>query len=198
LALSNCINALCTQAPFIPIRHSKLTRLLKDSLGGNCKTVCLSCVSPSYLSYEDTYSTLQYVNKTKNIRTNITRKTLDVRARIIAELRGQVQLLQQGSGAAEFESAIEEPFHQHKTSIQTILSRAREELNTADLATQISVLKKAATTDIKRRLNQKVAIFVAECSERRPPGPNAGIDNVQRARTLELGNISLRAQLELQ
>jgi kinesin family protein 18/19 len=206
LALSNCINALCTQAPFIPFRLSNLTRLLKDSLGGNCKTVCLSCVSPSYLSYEDTYSTLQYANKTKNVRTNVSRNTLDISARIaeypriIAELRAQVQLLQQasGSGAAEFESAIEEPFAQHKASIQFILSRAREELSAPDLESQISVLNKAAKTDIKRRLNQKVAIFTAECAKRRPPEPNAAIDSVQRARTLELDNLSLRAQLELQ
>lgn len=54
LALGNCINALSNEgkksslAPekgFVGYRDSKLTRLLKDSLGGNTKTVMLACVS---------------------------------------------------------------------------------------------------------------------------------------------------------
>jgi len=51
LALSNCINVLyenCknNQKNFVPYRDSKLTRLLKDSLGGNCRTVMIAHVSP--------------------------------------------------------------------------------------------------------------------------------------------------------
>ncbi|OBA15609.1 uncharacterized protein OGAPODRAFT_16488, partial [Ogataea polymorpha] len=40
LALGNCINALCDPRKHnhVPYRDSKLTRLLKFSLGGNCKT----------------------------------------------------------------------------------------------------------------------------------------------------------------
>lgn len=41
LALGSCINALCDpkQKAHVPYRDSKLTRLLKHSLGGNCRTV---------------------------------------------------------------------------------------------------------------------------------------------------------------
>jgi len=55
LALGNCINALAQEnkkggnlggaTGFVCYRDSKLTRLLKDSLGGNTKTVMLACVS---------------------------------------------------------------------------------------------------------------------------------------------------------
>ena len=50
LALANCINALgdkTKKGVFVPYRDSKLTRLLKDSLGGNCKTVMIATISPS-------------------------------------------------------------------------------------------------------------------------------------------------------
>lgn len=46
LALSNCINALADGKTHIPYRNSKLTRLLKDSLSGNCVTVMIANVSP--------------------------------------------------------------------------------------------------------------------------------------------------------
>ena len=72
LALANCINALGDQhkkGVFVPYRDSKLTRLLKDSLGGNCKTVMLSCVSPANGYFEETINTLKYANRAKNIKT---------------------------------------------------------------------------------------------------------------------------------
>ena len=54
LALGNCINALVTnsqkpdkKAIHVPYRDSKLTRLLKDSLGGNSRTVMIANISPS-------------------------------------------------------------------------------------------------------------------------------------------------------
>ncbi|RRT73386.1 hypothetical protein B296_00004453 [Ensete ventricosum] len=39
LALSSCINALVEGKKHIPFRNSKLTQLLKDSLGGHCNTL---------------------------------------------------------------------------------------------------------------------------------------------------------------
>lgn len=75
LALGNCINALSDindkgiKINHIPYRDSKLTRLLKDSLNGNCRTVMIANVSPSIIHYEDTLNTLKYANRAKNIKT---------------------------------------------------------------------------------------------------------------------------------
>uniref|UniRef100_A0A3B4CW63 Kinesin-like protein n=1 Tax=Pygocentrus nattereri TaxID=42514 RepID=A0A3B4CW63_PYGNA len=74
LALGNVINALAdpkSKKPHIPYRDSKLTRLLKDSLGGNCRTVMIANVSPSSLSYEDTHNTLKYANRAKEIKSSL-------------------------------------------------------------------------------------------------------------------------------
>ena len=55
----------------MPYRDSKLTRLLKDSIGGNCRTVMIAAVSPSGLTYEDTYNTLKYADRAKEIKLSV-------------------------------------------------------------------------------------------------------------------------------
>ena len=48
--------------------ESHILRLLKDSLGGSCKTIMIANLSPSNKSYEDTYNTLKYADRGKNGR----------------------------------------------------------------------------------------------------------------------------------
>ncbi|KAK4237534.1 hypothetical protein C8A03DRAFT_15933 [Achaetomium macrosporum] len=80
LALGSCINALCDprKRNHVPYRNSKLTRLLKFSLGGNCKTVMIVCVSPSSEHFDETQNTLRYANRAKNIQTKVTRNVFNV------------------------------------------------------------------------------------------------------------------------
>ncbi|PVH93477.1 kinesin [Periconia macrospinosa] len=80
LALGSCINALCDprKRNHIPYRNSKLTRLLKFSLGGNCRTVMIVCVSPSSAHFDETQNTLRYANRAKNIQTKVTRNVFNV------------------------------------------------------------------------------------------------------------------------
>jgi kinesin family member 18/19 len=80
LALGSCINALCDprKRNHVPYRNSKLTRLLKFSLGGNCKTVMIVCVSPSSAHFDETQNTLRYANSAKNIKTKVTRNVFNV------------------------------------------------------------------------------------------------------------------------
>jgi len=70
LALGNCINMLHENnskgiTNYIPYRDSKLTRLLKDSLGGNCRTVMIANISPAFSAFEDTLNTLKYSDRAK-------------------------------------------------------------------------------------------------------------------------------------
>ncbi|MCL7046930.1 hypothetical protein MKW94_013092, partial [Papaver nudicaule] len=69
LALSSCINALVEGKKHIPYRNSKLTQLLKDSLGGVCNTVMIANISPSNISFGETQNTLHWANRAKEIRT---------------------------------------------------------------------------------------------------------------------------------
>lgn len=96
LALGNCITALSSGVAFVPYRDSKMTRLLKDSLGGNCRTAMIANVSPCHLNYEDTHNTLKYANRAKNIKTKAVRNVIQVNyhvskyTEIIKELRGEI------------------------------------------------------------------------------------------------------------
>jgi kinesin family protein 6/9 len=47
----------------IPYRQSKLTNLLRDSLGGNCKTVMVANVWPEGSHLEETVSTLKFATR---------------------------------------------------------------------------------------------------------------------------------------
>ncbi|CAD7004817.1 unnamed protein product [Ceratitis capitata] len=76
LALGNCINKLADGMKHIPYRDSNLTRILKDSLGGNCRTLMVANVSMSSLTYEDTYNTLKYASRAKKIRTTLKQNVL--------------------------------------------------------------------------------------------------------------------------
>ncbi|KAM6119103.1 kinesin-like protein KIF19 [Phoenicopterus ruber ruber] len=108
LALGNCIKALSNQAStkYINYRDSKLTRLLKDSLGGNSRTVMIAHISPASTAFEESRSTLAYSHRAKSIRTTVRRNLLGVSYRVaqygsvVADLRGEIQRLK-GQGAAE-------------------------------------------------------------------------------------------------
>lgn len=67
----------------IPYRNSKLTRLLKDSLGGNCQTIMIAAVSPSSVFYDDTYNTLKYANRAKDIKSSVSVFTLPLFLRVL-------------------------------------------------------------------------------------------------------------------
>lgn len=52
----------------IPYRDSKLTRLLEDSLGGNCKTTMMAMISPAFEAFNESLSTLKFANRAKRIK----------------------------------------------------------------------------------------------------------------------------------
>lgn len=96
LVLGNVISALGDPKnkgkTFVPYRDSKLTRLLKGSLGGNHKTLMIACVSPSASNLEESLNCLRYANRAKNIQNHAV-VNIDATSRLVGELRGKLQLL---------------------------------------------------------------------------------------------------------
>jgi len=67
LALKECIRALDQEKKHLPFRGSKLTLVLKDSFIGNCKTLMIANVSPTFSCCEHTLNTLRYADRVKEL-----------------------------------------------------------------------------------------------------------------------------------
>ncbi|XP_060227989.1 stAR-related lipid transfer protein 9 isoform X1 [Meriones unguiculatus] len=74
---------------YIPYRDSVLTWLLKESLGGNSKTIMVATVSPAHTSYSETMSTMRYASNAKNI-INKPQVNEDANVKLIRELREEI------------------------------------------------------------------------------------------------------------
>nr|XP_056712628.1 kinesin-like protein KIF16B isoform X2 [Euleptes europaea] len=112
---------------FVPYRDSVLTWLLKDSLGGNSKTIMIATISPADVNYGETLSTLRYANRAKNI---INKPTVneDPNVKLIRELRAEIArlkaLLAQGNQIALLDSptalSMEEKLQQNEARVQEL------------------------------------------------------------------------------
>ena len=48
---------------YTPFRESKLTRLLQDSIGGNCNTYLIATISPTEDCVEESISTIKFAER---------------------------------------------------------------------------------------------------------------------------------------
>uniref|UniRef100_A0A671NBT2 Kinesin-like protein n=1 Tax=Sinocyclocheilus anshuiensis TaxID=1608454 RepID=A0A671NBT2_9TELE len=70
-SLGNVISALAEGSTYVPYRDSKMTRILQDSLGGNCRTTIVICCSPSSYNESETKSTLMFGQRAKTIKNTV-------------------------------------------------------------------------------------------------------------------------------
>ena len=74
LTLGNVITALAEKAMHpkrritVPYERSTLTQVLREALGGNCRTTMLATVSPSDVNYDDSLAVLRYAERARRIR----------------------------------------------------------------------------------------------------------------------------------
>eukprot|EP01012_Entosiphon_sulcatum_P052856 TRINITY_DN7266_c0_g1_i1.p1 TRINITY_DN7266_c0_g1~~TRINITY_DN7266_c0_g1_i1.p1 ORF type:complete len:794 (-),score=173.54 TRINITY_DN7266_c0_g1_i1:11-2392(-) len=94
LALGKVIQALASDSKttHVPYRDSKLTKLLKHSLGGNSMTMMIACINPSDSYVEETLCTLFYAGRARNIR-NDPRVNEDPKSALIRALKQEIESL---------------------------------------------------------------------------------------------------------
>ncbi|KAI0211658.1 Kinesin-related protein 1 [Lamellibrachia satsuma] len=138
--LGNCIKALADMSNgkksiIVPFRDSVLTKLLKNALGGNSKTIMIAALSPADINYDETLSTLRFADRAKAIKTQavvnesptekLIRELREENARLMEQLKsGGVMPSAPSSGGGDGGAAVEEM----RTQMEEELRRNQEEM----------------------------------------------------------------------
>ncbi|NXL43672.1 KI18A protein, partial [Podilymbus podiceps] len=186
LALGNVINALAdpkSKKQHIPYRNSKLTRLLKDSLGGNCRTIMIAAVSPSSMFYDDTYNTLKYANRAKDIKSSLKSNVVSLDShisqyvKICNEQKKEILMLKEK--LREYEEKQERISENHKAAVlsnnqQVEIQRykeilknvftSREEIRKEYLKLEMQLKENALKTYYQKQCHEQIQLM---CSEER-------------------------------
>ncbi|RWR95465.1 kinesin-like protein KIN-5B [Cinnamomum micranthum f. kanehirae] len=109
LTLGRVITALVEHSGHIPYRDSKLTRLLRDSLGGKTKTCIIATVSPSAHCLEETLSTLDYACRAKNIRNKPEANQKMTKSVMLKDLYQEIERMKQDVRAAREKNGVYVP-----------------------------------------------------------------------------------------
>ena len=94
----------------VPYRDSKLTRLLKSSLKGNCRTIMVACICPTTRNLDESINTLRYAQRTKCIKKMLIVKkksgpSLSTNSQTIANLSEENKMLKKRLKEIEAESS---------------------------------------------------------------------------------------------
>lgn len=116
-ALAELSTSQSRKTVFIPYRDSVLTWLLKDSLGGNSKTIMIATISPAECNYGETLSTLRYANRAKNI---INKPTIneDPNVKLIKELREEIARLKCRLGGDDGSTSVMEKLQENEARVK--------------------------------------------------------------------------------
>ncbi|VFQ87003.1 unnamed protein product [Cuscuta campestris] len=106
LTLGRVISALVEHLGHVPYRDSKLTRLLRDSLGGRTKTCIIATVSPAVHCLEETLSTLDYAHRAKNIKNKPEVNQKLMKSTLIKDLYGEIERLKSEVYAAREKNGV--------------------------------------------------------------------------------------------
>jgi len=138
-ALSQVINALANKQNFIPYRSSVITLLLRESLGGNSKTIMVCAVSPADDNALETWSTLRYAQRAKEVQNKVKinravdskviiarlrREVVDLKAKLVAALDGKMKskILRELDHAESEMIRCEKPFEERAKDVDQELA----------------------------------------------------------------------------
>lgn len=94
LALKKCIEALNQNMVYVPYQDSKLTMLLSEGLGGNCKTSVIVCANMDAAHASETVASLRFGERCARIETSA-RNNATILAGILADLDARITALEQ-------------------------------------------------------------------------------------------------------
>eukprot|EP01052_Picozoa_sp_SAG31_P003842 SAG31_NODE_152_length_22216_cov_16.550029_3_plen_398_part_00 len=206
-ALGNCINALADRATakidgaarggtkkgpekHIPYRDSVLTWLLKDSLGGNARTVMVAALSPADINFSETLSTLRYASRAKSIQ-NVAVVNEDPNEKLITTLRNEVEQLRaqlaasqqqqtasvkivKDDAAEQARKALEEELAQSQQLIEQLqMSWVEKEKQTAAIQQE----RQQALLEMGLVVDEQLKVGMHDDTDRKLKSPLVSIEN---------------------
>ncbi|NXF53474.1 KI18A protein, partial [Oceanites oceanicus] len=167
----------------IPYRNSKLTRLLKDSLGGNCRTIMIAAVSPSSMFYDDTYNTLKYANRAKDIKSSLKSNVVSLNShisqyvKICNEQKKEILMLKEklreyeekqasipeNRNAAVLSNNQQVEIQRYKEILKNVFTN-REEIRKEYLKLEMQLKENALKTCYQKQCHEQIQLI---CSEER-------------------------------
>ncbi|KAK2964318.1 putative Kinesin-II 95 kDa subunit [Blattamonas nauphoetae] len=141
LTLGTVINMLTKKNPgHIPYRDSKLTRLLQDSLGGNAKTVMIANLGPAEYNYDETFSTLKYANRAKQIKNKpvinsandplvlkMQEEIAELKRMLEMQKRGEIVVQQDDEAIERLKAELKAKAKEEKSALESDKKRLEEE-----------------------------------------------------------------------
>ena len=177
-ALGNVINALTDpKTKHIPYRDSKLTRLLQNSLGGNCKTSMIAMISPYDGSYNESTSTLNFAKRAKSIRIKASINEEVNQNALISQYEKELSRLRQELN--EKNEIINSNAFIKKIEMERI--QAEKDKNEALQALEKASLRFLQEREEKRKLEKKIEIMNFQMI---PGGQKIKIEDTPEFKTL--------------
>ncbi|CAK9019395.1 Kinesin-like protein KIN-UA (Protein ARMADILLO REPEAT KINESIN1) [Durusdinium trenchii] len=147
-ALGNCISALAKKKAHVPYRDAKLTRLLKDSLGGNSMTALVLNIAPHASHYSETKSTLSFGQRAMNVQTRVSiNEEIDFQA-LYSNV--QASLDQKDDRIHELEIAL--------SKLRVEVSAAKQSCAKAEQERDMSVMQ-LKTMEISSEVAEQIALL---------------------------------------
>jgi hypothetical protein len=127
--LGDVIKALSENSNFAPFRNSTLTWLLKDSIGGNSKTTMIATVTPNEDGYQESVSTLKYVERAKLISQKAVINDVQSDQSVILMLKDQIKLLQKEYDDYRLSSSVSRNNDEELIICKAEIEKLKEEIN---------------------------------------------------------------------
>eukprot|EP00803_Ostreobium_quekettii_P003901 evm.model.scf_1298.6 EVM.evm.TU.scf_1298.6 scf_1298:39133-44092(-) len=155
LTLGRVINTLVEHSGHIPYRDSKLTRLLRDSLGGKTKTCIIATIAPSVTCHEETLSTLDYAYRAKNIRNRPEVNQKISKTTMIRELTVEIENLKEELLAQRTKNGVFVPLERYKeTEMQHSITAQRLDHMDAEIEAKAMEMQDLREQFRKKELEQ--------------------------------------------
>jgi kinesin family member 11 len=153
LCLGRVISALVEKQGYVPYRDSKLTRLLRESLGGKAKTCIIATIAPTVHSLEETTNTLDYAHRAKNIRNRPEVNQKVAKVAMLKDYANEIDKLRAQLEASREKNGVHLPLSQYKAMEESIATQQLE----LEAAAQERVAHAETLTKLHDRLARRDA-----------------------------------------